>query len=1148
MAKSRNYLWQCILTSLLMLFATTVINALEPGAPIFSDSFDTKDTFAENWISKGKVKSADGNVTMKSGELILRRDTPLEFYVEFDLTLFMDNPDSPTGFGGLQVDNCLFKIQPTGKTFLLWRKVGEKKNSGRYRLIDGYENGRPCKLGVYRIIDGDLAKYTFLVNGNNFGTIVQPLPKKKDGKYDPLRINFWRIDRMEVDNFTLSAVKKNANESSNLIINSSFEHLQGNFPLYFGRTGAKLQNYVDLPYEDFINTVSADDTEKHSGKYSLKIACDKATPTHTIFTHSVGTVPDTPGVFSAWMKADRDNFPVTLAYYAGKGKGAMRKQVMVGKDWKRYELVNPSLPKPSTVSPVYIKIHNTIGTLWIDDLQAEFLKEKPSEEELKSGKLFASEYRTSELDKEKFNKNSSIVRAPSFAIPKIPAMAEPVNRLDSWKDKAVMLKDFYFKKKPAQNKTECYLACDTKNLYIGYRCFVKDISKISEEASPRDSFKVFVNENIEFFLNPARDSTFYHFAADPSNTLTDMGRGTDISWNGNWKSVAVKNAEKGSIDYVVTVPFADLASPDIKTTWLLNVCRNDKTSLENQTTYAYDHVVYKDMSLWPEVTLPPEIVKAYNLGAKKGFISNGMNGTTITFDLNNTSGRTHQVKAELYDLEKGARKIGEQDFTFTEGTSSLSIPVNETTGKVELKITENSKPLSEQRFVLEKRNPVSMLGRLSFYMNETDAVFKVTTSLSDVKKLSAAFECAGKKIKCAVADSFKIKLPLQDIKPGTYGVILTIYDKDKAVARTNSKLIKREYWEGATQINHFSRALMHKGKPFVQFAPFVLTSGFSENQVKAQLSILDRYGFKYVHTLVSFLKEASIKSGVSFMDEAIKRDFMVMLWTGYRKVSEDKWPELIKRFNYPNIASQMVMDEPELSLSSEESLTFLRKMHPLFPYQPTHMNNTVLGIPNRYANLETDIIMLDDYLTNREGRTVASIVDQVDIMLKAGAEEGKPCYFFIVGCDFPLHYREPSYAEQIAQSYGSIAAGCTGLSYFYGWPTTMGNWKAYLQLNKEILSLSDVITSEEDCSDSQSSCDPKLLRHRTKKYNGNLYLITCNIDKDPAGKVTFTLPTDYQYSGDVEVLFENRNIKINNGQFSDDFPGHFRHVYKIKLK
>jgi hypothetical protein len=285
-----------------------------------------------------------------------------------------------------------------------------------------------------------------------------------------------------------------------------------------------------------------------------------------------------------------------------------------------------------------------------------------------------------------------------------------------------------------------------------------------------------------------------------------------------------------------------------------------------------------------------------------------------------------------------------------------------------------------------------------------------------------------------------------------------------------------------------------------------------------------------------------------FMDKALENDMKIMLWTQYFKTPDEKLQKMLKKFNYPNILSQMVMDEPELGTPSDEALAFLRKMRKLFPYQPTHMNNTVMGIPNRYANLETDILMLDDYLTNRERRTVASVVDAVDIMKEAGAAEGKPCFYFLVADNSPLHGREPSYKEQIAQTYGCIGAGCTGLSYFYGFPKTQGNWKAYVQLNREILSLNDIILSEEEYTESKCDTDVKKLRFITRKHNGFAYIISCNIDRNALGKVAFELPADYRYHGKVEVLFENRQIKQRKGRFVDDFAGHSRHVYKIKIK
>ncbi|MGN0870186.1 MAG: hypothetical protein ACI4UV_03270, partial [Victivallales bacterium] len=164
-----------------------------------------------------------------------------------------------------------------------------------------------------------------------------------------------------------------------------------------------------------------------------------------------------------------------------------------------------------------------------------------------------------------------------------------------------------------------------------------------------------------------------------------------------------------------------------------------------------------------------------------------------------------------------------------------------------------------------------------------------------------------------------------------------------------------------------------------------------------------------------------------------------------------------------------------------------------------------------------------------------------------GEAEGKPCWYFLVGGNFPLHYREPSYAEQIAQCYGHIASGGTGISLFYGNIQTPGNWKAVKQLNDEFTILNDIITSDELVQNASISGNPDLLRMRTKKYRSYLYLIAANIGNNSYENVMITLPEEYRYADHVEVMFENRNISLKDGKFTDNFPALSRHVYKVKL-
>jgi len=833
------------------------------------------------------------------------------------------------------------------------------------------------------------------------------------------------------------------------------------------------------------------------------------------------------------MKADHEDFPVTLVYGGKTG----RKTVKVGKEWKRYEVVNTSLPKPGVYTPAALSFREK-GTLWVDDLQAEFIS-KPTEDELKT-KTFATPYKPSELDKARFGKQQKEVaaRAPEIPVPKLPAGVRPAENLDAWKRHAAKADAFYYGEKTPKIKTEAYVACDDRNLYIGARCYVTDLKKVSPKG---DIFEI----NIEPIVSGKKLMQF-QFYAYADGTRDDKGLSMNGDWEGNWKSSVQLNEKTSSIDYTITIPFADFAHPEMKTCWIMNLHRYDSATKEIVTLIKSANPSFVNPQLWPFVQFPEDVVKPYSIGVAGG----GYSASSIALDLANHTGKERQVTVKLV----AGKTVRKQDVTLKTGANSVSFPLQLEDPKVAVKLAENGALLCNQMCVLEKRDPISMLGRLSFYMKEGEAPFRVTTSVANPEKLAAVLSCGGVSVKKKAAAKFQIAMPLADIVEGTHRVTLALVDAGgKTVAQTSAELIKRPFKDGAAQINHFSRSLMHNGKPVVPFAPFMVIYGkwgMTEEMVDGYIALLEKYGFRYVHILFQSVKNMDGENALTrhFLDAANKKGIKVILWSKYYDYTDEACAETRKVLDFPNVITQMVLDEPELGKPSDWSRDYLRKMRAFFPYQPTQMNSTVLGVPARHGNLETDILMLDDYLTNRENRTVLSVVQHADVMWKAGAADGKPCWYFIVGNNTSLHYREPTYAEQIAQTYGNIAAGCTGFSLFYGWPGTLGNWNAYLQLNKELLALTDVLTSEEETAQAFATGDPKLLRHRAKKHDGCLYLVTCNIDANPARKVTFTLPREYQYDGPAEVMFEGRRIDVKNGRFADDFGAHVRHVYKVKVK
>jgi hypothetical protein len=344
----------------------------------------------------------------------------------------------------------------------------------------------------------------------------------------------------------------------------------------------------------------------------------------------------------------------------------------------------------------------------------------------------------------------------------------------------------------------------------------------------------------------------------------------------------------------------------------------------------------------------------------------------VTLDLANHTGKERKVTVELTAGELTQKR----DVALKSGANSISFPIQLKNPKVAVKLFENGALLCNQICILEKRDPVSMLGRLSFYMNEADASFRVTTSVVKPETLTAVLTCGKVSVKQKAATKFQIDLPLKDIADGTHTATLSLVDEDgKMVAQTSATLIKRPFKDGAAQINHFSRSLMHNGEPVVPFAPFFVILekwGMNEEALDGYVSLLDKYGFRYVHILFQSKKNMEKENALVryFLDETNKKGIKVILWSKYYDYTDEACAETRKMLDSPNVVTQMVLDEPELSKPSDWSRDFLRKMRAFFPYHPTQMNSTVLGVPARHGNLETDILMLDDYLTNQENRTV----------------------------------------------------------------------------------------------------------------------------------------------------------------------------------
>ena len=445
----------------------------------------------------------------------------------------------------------------------------------------------------------------------------------------------------------------------------------------------------------------------------------------------------------------------------------------------------------------------------------------------------------------------------------------------------------------------------------------------------------------------------------------------------------------------------------------------------------------------------------------------------------------------------------------------------------------------------QNQAPLVLYAGKNYYMNEASAVIVGKLQLPDPEALTGVASIGTYSINIDLSEEFVFEIPLGNLATGDHTVTFDVFNGSSNILQDQVILTKKPYFKDAIQIDHQRRSLIVDGEPFLVIAPLVSVRATDNNnpqKIKRMVDFYEQHGFK------SLMLEAKYDAmpSVNYVHQYAKEsDIKVITWinSGWKDRETISPLEITNSLVSEVNLGWLAIDEPELYAESQEVEDFLTLFRANTPYHPTFMNNTILGIPANFANLNTDILMLDDYLTNRENRQVEDIVDQVDIMNEAGEDGRKPSFYFLVGNNMHNHYREPTFGEQVAQSYGTVIAGSTGLSYFMGLPSYPENWKALKQLNAELLSLQPVIFSLQKIQ--PASVSDNNIRFTTRRLGNRVYVIAVNMhDSEINVEVTIpSLPIELTYQPEINVQFEGRTITVNNNKFSDTFKPHERHVY-----
>ena len=459
----------------------------------------------------------------------------------------------------------------------------------------------------------------------------------------------------------------------------------------------------------------------------------------------------------------------------------------------------------------------------------------------------------------------------------------------------------------------------------------------------------------------------------------------------------------------------------------------------------------------------------------------------------------------------------------------------------------------EQSAKLEKR--IDAYTQLNYYMNEKNAILVVNLNIPLQAGISGEITLTDKDKKRlwngaapAIKRAMRLDVPISSLPAGSYYIQLEVKNGGMLLASANSPLVKLDYQKNGTQIDRERRCIIVDGKPFLVIAPLFHMFSHSQEFIKKVSRHWSEAGFK----TMMVVKNSNHKDFKQCFDDMLaaneENGIKTILWPGYdfRREAGAEFERVAKPFmKAPSLIAWLPVDEPDLGSAQvcDSVAACLNEFRRSDPYHPAYMNNFSTGIPSRYAHL-TDILSIDDYVTNQEDRKVDGVLTSVARMVGIGEKERKPAWMFLSGNNLYNHAREPSMGEQVAQSYGTIITGCSGMYYFLGQPSGRLHWEIYKQINRELLSLTDIIFSLEETA--PATISNKSVISMTRRLGDSLYIISVNLE-NKAVESSVILPENFNGARKAEVLFEDRKVNIANARLSDNYAPHQRHVYKIDI-
>jgi len=1111
-----------------VLCLSTVPLFAEEGTLIFSEGF-TNGISTEVWEmdspNSWTVENGVLHTAQYGGFAEIREDLGEDIVVNAWLKPIQANPDLSDGHCGVRVGGVLFLIRKEG-FWCSYISPGATSASGELKRADIVDG----KWYQYRIVRRSSGLFQWYVNGEKIYEFVEP------GMQGGVSLNAWRY-QIAYDNINVWQLTDSSDESVNLIRNGSFENWQDNLAPYW-RPGIGVSPGGSL--DEFSRKWRMDDQDKFEGLASLRLEADSEDG-NGISSFGSSVKSGEPYTYSVYMKSDRElSVRISVAYL---GIRTYIETVNTTTNWQRYSVS----AEGTNINAKCVVSFDEPGVLWVDAAQ---LEQGTNASPFCLNPLdFGNEGETTN------ETNLSEIMIPRFTVP--PVLDGKLD--DSAWQQATQSMSFLIFSEPGDGEepgepTEAYLGFDDENLYIGFRCYDSQMGDLAATMTNRDG-RIWNDDCIEVYLDTrCNRESYYRLVVNPLGTQLDA-ENTDLGWSRDWTSKTFIYEDRWTVELALPLSSLDVSSLT-GTNWGLNLCRQNHKAGEYSCTSPVRYMNFADVSRYGVIQWDDsQLFTRYHYAFEDLVFLSGPDESQLKGTIRNSTQEdiTLNIRAELSGIVRSS-----DDFFLASGDTAVftvsGFPPQESANVVKVEALESSTQnlLKGIHELVEMVPLIFLMPELSYYTDEEEARIygrfgfgeETLTNSEAILELRIDEVVWGAWTNDTHSAEIVFTVPIIGLPTGEHELTLQLRDNThQEIASTQAMLRKLDVRENEVKIDLVRRVLVVDGEPFMVFAPLV-TFETDHTSIDQRMAYWASHEFSTVACWLKTWESWSKDYVDQVMNAALSNGLKVIFWLANPPACTDE------NFEYainewkdaPALLAWGVYDEP---LSVSETVTNRVEMaKAIDPYHPVYINFTSGGPSSGFGSMTGDVMSIDYYFVPRGTDSLKLIPDMVGEIDEVAEEKQVPTWIWLECENLQNHYREPTAAEQEAQTYGSMIAGATGLKYFYGQPLGLRHWEKFNSLRSEMLQLSPVIFSPDPVNVTPVS-SPSILT-MTRKYNDAWYVIAANVDNKPiSAAFDLTELAEHQLPG-ANVLFEDRSVYISDGLLRDDFAPYQRHVYQVQ--